>query len=136
VRERRYASSADYANHTGDRAPEDLDRRVLVRASQRVDAALIGAVYDVDEAGMPTDPETLAALRDATCAQVHYWQQQGDKTGTGTATQWGSVKIGDVQLGNPTTAAGGGGSAGTLCAEADDVLRVAGLLPVSPWLFG
>jgi hypothetical protein len=140
MRERRYASTGDYGNYTGDRAPEDLDRRLLVRSSRRVDAALIGAVYAIDEHGMPTDEDIREALRDATCAQAQFSYARGDKTGTGVVTQWGSVKIGDVALANPNVGSGGGPvkgvAPGTVCDPAEDILRDAGLLPVEPWIFG
>lgn len=52
--------------------PEDLSR-ILERASELIDDYLRTAVYDVDDDGMPTDADTIAVLRDATCAQVELW---------------------------------------------------------------
>lgn len=53
-------------------APEDFDR-LLERASELIDDYLRTAVYDVDDDGAPTDDDVIAALRDATCAQVEFW---------------------------------------------------------------
>lgn len=138
--DRSYASTGDYAYYAGlSRPPEDLDRRLMVRSSRRVDTVLIGAVYAVDENGMPTDVELREALRAATAEQARFSYDRGDKTGTGAATQWGSVKIGDVALSAPIVSASPtdkGVAPGTVCDTAEDILRLAGLLPIHPWVCG
>lgn len=139
--ERLYASSGDYAAWTGQDAPDDLDRRVLVRASRRVDRYLVGAVYDVDDAEMPTDPLVRRALREATCAQVEWWRSSGDITGTGTAERWDSVSIGDVRLtrGGPngtSASASRSGGPGDLPPAVEDILTAVGLFPPCPWVQG
>lgn len=102
--------------------------RVLARASERVDDALLTAVYATDDDGMPTDPTVIAALRDATCAQVLHWAQHPGAE-DGTAGRWTSVAIGRVSLsgGTATSAAGPGGTDG-LCPAGMAHLRRAGLL--------
>lgn len=53
--------------------PHDVDR-LLERASELLDDYLRTAVFDVDDdTGLPTDADVIAALRDATCAQVEFW---------------------------------------------------------------
>lgn len=56
----------------GETLPED-SARLLSRASELVDDHIVTAVYAVDDDDLPTDPVVLAALADATCAQVQFW---------------------------------------------------------------
>lgn len=110
--------------------PERPDA-LLTRASRRVDLALTGAWYPVDDNGMPTTTAVVEALRDAVCAQVAWWVETGDTTGSGAGAEWSSVSIGKLSL----SRGGGSGSSTTaaprrLCQEAVDLLTVAGLLPI------
>ena len=76
-----YATSADLTSWLGEQAPVDADR-LLARATLDIDYALIGVLYDVDVAGMPTEPITvIPALRDACCAQVEWWLVTNDEVG-------------------------------------------------------
>jgi hypothetical protein len=125
-----YATAADLAAWTGKAAPADVDR-LLDRASQDVDDALHTAVYCTDEAGMPTEPDVVAALCDATCAQVEYQQETGD-TGTGAAGRWDSVTLGPVALSGRRDAPSGPESL-DLAPRANRALRRAGLLPGVIW---
>ncbi|MEN6426106.1 MAG: hypothetical protein ABFE13_12125 [Phycisphaerales bacterium] len=52
--------------------PNDLTRELL-RASELIDDFIRTACYEVDDEGDPTDADDIAALRDATCAQVEFW---------------------------------------------------------------
>lgn len=91
-----YATSADYESYTGQTAPADIER-LLDRASEWLDTELLlGAVYDVDAAGLPTDTDVIAALRDATCAQVELWQSEGEDVDVSGPVQ--SVGIGSVNI--------------------------------------
>lgn len=67
--QRIYANTADYAKHLRA-APPANSRTALARASTAVDDMLLCAVYDTDDAGMPTLPAVIAALREATCVQA------------------------------------------------------------------
>jgi hypothetical protein len=91
-----YATPEQLSAWTGQPAPDGAER-LLARASEDVDDALLCAVYLTDTAGMPTDPAVVQALADATCAQVEYQLAAGDD-GTGAAGRWGSVSIGPVSL--------------------------------------
>jgi len=71
-----YATSTDLTAYTGAPAPADADRQ-LQRASDLVDS-VVCATFSVDGAGLPTLPAILAALRDATCAQVEQWSEVGE----------------------------------------------------------
>lgn len=65
-----YATVDDLIVYTGDPASVEVSPRFLVRASRQVDTALGIVRYAVDADEQPTDPEVVAALRDATCAQA------------------------------------------------------------------
>ncbi len=145
MHEHRYASSGDYAHYTGQEAPADLDRRLLVRASRRIDRALIGAVYTIDDRGMPTDHRLREVLREATCAQAAWWWAKGDHTGDGIVTaptEWDEVSIGDVRLRrNSGTSAASSGTGGAksreeLAPDAADILHTSGIYPVHPLVLG
>jgi hypothetical protein len=119
--QRVYATTADLANYL-EAAPPEGARRLLRRASRRVDDALLTALYDVDTAGMPTDPLVITALRDATCAQVEYWATSGADPG-GADAVYDEVAIGSARLSRRST---GGPPAGVrLCADAAEILRLA-----------
>ena len=47
--------------------------RLLDRASELIDDCTRTAIYPVDANGLPTGADEIAALRDATCAQVEFW---------------------------------------------------------------
>ncbi|MEV0445960.1 hypothetical protein AB0I84_31525 [Streptomyces spectabilis] len=125
-----YATPVQLAAWTGHPAPADAER-LLARASEDIDDALIRAVYLTDDAGMPTDPAVVLAVRDAVCAQVEYQLATGDD-GTGAASRWGSVSIGPVSLsapqGGPRTP-----SDVDLAPRAHRALHRAGLLPGVIW---
>ncbi|MFE6764357.1 hypothetical protein [Streptomyces sp. NPDC057689] len=125
-----YATPEQLATYTGAPAPEGVER-LLARASEDVDAALLTAVYAVDDDGDPTDPAVVAALAAAVCAQVE-WQLATGDDGTGSAGVWDSVSIGPVSLSGRT--AGPPAASGVdLAPRAHRALRGAGLLPGVIW---
>jgi hypothetical protein len=89
-------------------------------------------VYDVDADGMPTDPEVVETLRNATLEQVSWRLDNGEDEGL--PIPYGSVAIGSVRLSGPRGGgAGGGGSSGPRLGEqAEQILRAAGLLNHGP----
>lgn len=125
--QRVYATTRDLANYTNKVPPADA-RRMLIRASERIDDLLLTAVYDVDAVTlMPTDAKVIQALKDATCAQVAWWVETGDESGAAGAFQ--QVSIGSVSLGRGYT--GGGSTTGATQNVSSDAvahLRRAGLL--------
>lgn len=103
-----YAVAADLTGWV-DPVPADADT-LLARASRMLDAqALLTAVYDVDDEGLPTDPLVAAAFRDAVCAQVQWWDELGDSIGAAGAG-WGAVAIGGLSMSRSVTAVGPGDS--------------------------
>ncbi|MFZ3547707.1 hypothetical protein ACODT3_19230 [Streptomyces sp. 4.24] len=126
-----YATPEQLAMWMGRPAPDDDAARLLARASEDVDDALLTAVYDVDADGDPTDPQIVAALAAAACAQAEFWLASGDD-GTGAGSRWDSVSIGPVALSGrrpgPSDASGL-----ELAPRAYRALRAAGLLPGVIW---
>ena len=128
-----YATEAQlvaYGAPAGVVLPTGVDAvRQLTRASEVVDLALIGAVYDTDAVtDLPTDVKVIEALQLATCAQVAYWAETGDQSGT--SSQWQSVSIGSVSLSRGTGGQQSGLSSGrSLAPQGCAHLRLAGLLP-------
>ena len=72
-----YADLSDLETYLDQAAPdapsEAVATRMLLRASEVIQEATMTAWYPTDVNGMPTDPDTIAAFRDATCAQVEFW---------------------------------------------------------------
>ncbi|XXZ49907.1 hypothetical protein AAGT00_16550 [Streptomyces cavourensis] len=121
-----YTTPEQLAAWLGTAAPPDAER-LIARAGEDIDSALLTAIYPVDDDGDPLDPEIAAALGSATCAQVEYWLAAGDD-GTGAAGKWDSVSIGPVSLsGRSASAAGASGV--ELAPRAARTLRRAGLEP-------
>lgn len=133
-----YATPAEYAAwlYPDDEEPTPPAgaTRALRAASGRIDELLIAAVYDVDEDGLPADADTLAALRDATCAQADYQRASGDVNSTGAAGQWSSVSIGSASLSRGQAAGCGTASAPKYSSEAYGILQRAGLVPNEAWI--
>ncbi|GAU67681.1 hypothetical protein SSP35_05_02480 [Streptomyces sp. NBRC 110611] len=125
-----YATPEQLAAWTGQPTPEDAER-LLARASEDIDSALLTAVYPVDDDGDPTAATIAAALADATCAQVEYWLATGDD-GTGAAGHWDSVSIGPVSLSGRSSAPPAA-SGVELAPRAARALRRAGLVPGVVW---
>ncbi|WP_033215113.1 hypothetical protein [Streptomyces virginiae] len=120
-----YATPEQLAAWTGQPAPADAER-LLARAGEDIDSALLTALYRVDEDGDPLDPEVRAALANATCAQVEF-QLAGGDDGTGAGGQWDSVSIGPVSLSGRSSRTAAAGV--ELAPRADRALRRAGLTP-------
>ncbi|MFF1359643.1 hypothetical protein [Streptomyces sp. NPDC058297] len=81
-----YATANQLAAWTRNPAPSDADR-LLARASEDIDDALLTAVYCVDDAGMPTDPDVVQALADAPTYMTQFFPEvnSGDAPGRRTA---------------------------------------------------
>ncbi|MET8765472.1 hypothetical protein [Streptomyces sp. NPDC004658] len=125
-----YATVTQYEEYTGTSpAPADTAARLGTASRMLERLVLRYCQYDVDQAGMPTHPLVVAAVRDAVCAQVGWWDQVGDPSGA-DAVGWGSVAIGSVQLGRSVTAVSGGDApARQLAPEAWDALLSPELTP-------
>lgn len=131
---RTYATTADYAEYLGVVPPAGVDL-LLARATRLIDQAIMSAVYDVDDDGMPTDSAVRSALRDAVVEQAAYWVQTGED-GVGATGEYAKVAIGSVSLERPQAGAGGPGSgaARSLAPQAWMILQQAGLTGHGPWM--
>lgn len=128
---RMYATAAQLADYL-DEAPPSNARRLLRRASQMVDDALLTAIYRVDAAGMPVDAPVAAALAEACCAQVEWWGEIGDTAGSGAVATLAGARIGTVQLPGK---AGTGDGIPDLAPAALAVLRRANLTGRGPIVY-
>lgn len=107
-----YATAAQ-AWPTDPPANADL---ILRLASRVVDFLLVGRVYAVDTDSMPTHPDVVQALQDATVTIAHECVERGTLDAGGTS-EWAAVSIGSVSLSGR--------------AEADGTVMVSGI-PVPP----
>ncbi|MGW8767683.1 hypothetical protein ACWGN5_34940 [Streptomyces sp. NPDC055815] len=127
-----YTTPEQLAAWLGAPAPADAER-LIARAGEDIDSALLTAIYPVDDDGDPTDSEIVAALGSATCAQVEFWLAAGDD-GIGAQSRWDSVSIGPVSL-SGRAASTAGASGVELAPRAARALLRAGLTPgeVQQW---
>ncbi|MFM9368142.1 hypothetical protein [Streptomyces sp. Da 82-17] len=123
-----YATRDQLVAYLATNVPNDAER-LIARASEDVDAALLSAVYATDEMGYPAEARIRAALASAVCAQVEYCLATGED-GTGTAEVWDSVSIGPVSLsGRSSPPSPPMVNSVELAPRAYRTLRTAGLLP-------
>ena len=71
-----YATVAEYETWANEAAPDNA-AWLLARATELVDSIVIASFAIDDETELPTDTAKAAALRDATCAQVRFWDEVG-----------------------------------------------------------
>jgi hypothetical protein len=120
-------------------APANADA-LLRKASGLVRRATRAALYDVDGAGKPSDPATLQAFKDATCAQAAAWIEAGIDPGSlPKPSVVASKSMGDRSVAYadaPQVAEKSRSLADDLADEAYDILADAGLLNGQPSLWG
>ncbi|MGW0869947.1 hypothetical protein ACWD3Z_05575 [Streptomyces sp. NPDC002740] len=93
---RSYATTTQLANFLHAAPPLDAVK-LLERATRLLDSDFLkAAVYDVDDDGMPTDAEVIAAFAEAVCAQVEFWGEVGEETDISGPLQ--GVQLGSVAL--------------------------------------
>jgi hypothetical protein len=132
VTQRVYATLADYEDYTdGVHEAESVDviNAKLRRASIVIDGLTRNSRYDLDEDGYPTDADVSEAFKNATCAQMAWWDDTDDVTGA--VSQEGTVSIGSVSIGARGRTAGNGApaaQASRIAPEAIDILTEAGLI--------
>lgn len=135
-----YATAGDYSTWSGDATVPSA--ALLARASSVVDEVLIGAVYAVDSAEQPTDSAAIEALRDATCAQVQWFIDQGDTAGIGAGGELANVTSASILSASYTIDKGAAATAARTLSGVQiapgvlSVLRAAALLPVSVYVSG
>jgi hypothetical protein len=90
-----YATTTDLANFLRAAPPANA-RKLLEDASRKMSGVLLTAVYATDDDGYPSDPVQKAAITDATCAIVEWWEDTGDVLGTDGS--WTSASAGNVSV--------------------------------------
>ncbi|XUM01227.1 hypothetical protein ACQ86F_31605 [Streptomyces venezuelae ATCC 10712] len=125
-----YATVEQYEEYTGTVPAPAGTAALLGRASRMLDRLVLRyCLYSVDPAGLPTHPLVAEAFAAAVCAQVAWWGDVGDPSGS-DAVGWGSVAIGSVQLGRSVTAVSGEDApARQLAPEVWDALQSPDLTP-------
>lgn len=124
-----YAVESDWedSDFTDGEPPASL-KKLIGRASLHIDSLIRNAVYETDEDGGPVDLDIIETLRDATLAQVAYWEETGDVSGAMAGAQ--SMGIGSVSIGGIKTAGDNAHAKNESrhAPEAVNLLRQAGLL--------
>ncbi|BAL85468.1 hypothetical protein AMIS_2480 [Actinoplanes missouriensis 431] len=117
-----YATLTQLHDHLG-RTPANA-RQLLLRASRAVDQVILCAIYD------PTDPATIAALREAVLEQIAVGLEQGDVTGSG-GRKGGGFSFGKISV-SPKAAEDRAAKVGDLWSSAWAILQQAGLTGHGP----
>lgn len=131
-----YATSTDLGGVL-DYVPTNA-QVLLDRASRQIDKALRLATYDIDTSGYPTDAAVTEALKAATCEQVAYNLEVGNKNGIPHGLQSGvpsSGQAGEFALSRGPSAGGATADQPWLADQAWTILRQTqgitwGLIPV------
>lgn len=130
--QRVYATLADFEDFTDGvhaEESEDVINAKLRRASIVIDGLTRRSVYAVDEDGYATDETVAEAFKDATCAQMAYWDDTDDVSGA--ASQEGTISIGSVSIGATGRTTGNGSpdaQTARVAPEAIEILKNAGLI--------
>lgn len=128
-----YADVADLAGWV-DEVPDDVETYIRL-ASGKVRTATRSARYDVGPNGLPSDPDVIEAMRDATCAQAALWISAkinpaeagiSDDGGTVAAKSMGGRSV-TYSATSQSVAQARSLAATELCQEARDILTAAGL---------
>lgn len=91
-----YATYAQYQNWSGDQTtPPNVVTPMLLRASEDIDRALMGAVYPVNANGQPTDALVIDVIMRATCAQAQWLIADNDPAGL--KRMYSQTSVGGVQ---------------------------------------
>ncbi|MGW2932957.1 hypothetical protein ACWDA7_14065 [Streptomyces sp. NPDC001156] len=111
-------------------------QRLLDRASTKLDQLLMGAVYETDADGLPTDPALASVFREAVCLQAQYIDALGDETGA-------MANVSQMTLGNQSITRFFGRPNSPSAVKTPrvapdmlELLQVKGLLPVHPYTWG
>jgi hypothetical protein len=124
-----YATVQQYQSWSGDTStPIPMVATWLMRASEDMDAYLIGAVYPVNQNGMPTDAMAIDAFMRACCAQCQFLI--GDNDPAGLKRQYVSTSAGGVSA--VRAAAMTALQFPPLGPRAASILHTAGVLPNAP----
>lgn len=143
-----YASTDDYSTWVGDSAPiPDNIVQLLRSASLLIAEETKLAYYDADpNTSLPTNTAIIGAFRDATCVQVSVWAKLGidpNLAALDFAPPKRGKAIGTARIDYDTSAIASVTAfnarqqlVGSLCQEAQTILRQAGILSMRTWTYG
>lgn len=106
--------------------------RLLKNASRKLDGLLIGACYDTDTGGMPTDPDVIDLFREAVCLQAQYIADLGDETGANANVN--SQTVGNVTVTRALSLVGDGTP--RVSPDMIELLRTSSLARIRPIIWG
>ncbi|WP_328683144.1 hypothetical protein [Streptomyces sp. NBC_00343] len=127
-----YATVEEFTDYLDPDPVPDNAARLLNRASKRLDSVLIGAVYETDENGLPTDPDLVEIFREAVCIQAQYIAALGDETGA--MANVSQMSLGNQQIVRALSVVGSGTP--RVSPDMLELLQVEGLWPVYPYTWG
>ncbi|MCZ4557981.1 hypothetical protein O4215_20680 [Rhodococcus maanshanensis] len=132
---RTYATEADVAGKLLE-LPDNVDS-LIESASILVGTATLCDRYDTTPAGLPTHPDVIEAMRDATVRQVVEWAKNDVDPDAGVAGLEAlpsntSINGATVGYNNAAQAAALAESTTSLCPAGYKLLRLAGLASSSP----
>ena len=123
-----YATISDLEEWLAPEPAPANAHRLLEQASDALDQALIGAMYE------PTDTHVQDTLRKACVRQVHWMLERADETGAQDDVQ--SMTTGQRSITRRNGTGTGGSAAPRICPAAATVLRTSGLLTMWPLVIG
>jgi hypothetical protein len=127
-----YATVGEFMAHLDPDSVPANAARLLKNASRRLDGVLIGARYDTDTDGMPTDPKIVDLFREAVCLQAQYIADLGDETGANANVN--SQRVGGVATTRALSLVGGGTP--RVSPEMIELLRTSPLAQIHPFVGG
>ncbi|MFE7762942.1 hypothetical protein [Streptomyces sp. NPDC057438] len=127
-----YATVQEFTDYLDpDPVPANATR-LLTKASRRLDRLLIGAVYETDDNGLPTDPDLIEVFREAVCIQAQYINSLGDETGA--MANVSQMELGSQKIVRAISVVGSGTP--RVAPDLLDLLQTKGLWPVYPYTWG
>lgn len=104
--QRQYATIAEFSLWDGATEYTVPTDSLLRRASVIIDGLTRHSIFVADDDGTPSEVAVSDVFRDATCAQVAYWDETDDVTGA--ESQDGAFSIGSVSIGARSRSSGNG----------------------------
>lgn len=124
-----YATLADYQDRTKDTlTPSDTIEARLILASEDIDSAISGAVYETDTDGNPTDTVLIDVLKRATIEQVRYLNAQDDDASI--KREYSSITVAGMSFTRAQKKQGG--TLPPIAMRALEILKNAGVLQNAP----
>jgi hypothetical protein len=141
-----YATPNDYLDVLQVTEGPDNLGSLLRSASLLIARNIVAAYYATNDAGVPTDAAIVEALKEACCIQASVWAGLGvdpNRGGLDVAAPKRGKGIGSARVDYDTSALSSSVAFAarqalltTLCPDAEQILRAAGLLTSTVWTYG